>query len=97
MKTHFTTVKLIGYSLLVFGIISLISLFSHLSSPINKTIGYSKVKIGYPFTYYEEYMLNLDYSDYVWRLDHLFYDVMIAMIIVISIMLISKKILNRQQ
>ena len=97
MTTLVSTVKLIGYSLIVFGIISFISLISYLSSPINKTIGHSKVKIGYPFTYYEEYKFNLDKSDYVWRLDHLFYDVIISLIIVISITLISKKLLNRQQ
>lgn len=65
---------------------------SHLTSPINKTVGYKSLEIGFPFKYYEEFMIDCPNPNYGWNLNNLILDIILTLIIVSGIMcFINKK------
>ena len=86
------SLKIISISFLVFFSISFLTVINHLTSPINKTIGYKSLEIGFPFKYYEEFMIDCPNPNYGWNLDYLIFDIILTLLIVSGIKyLINKK------
>jgi hypothetical protein len=78
-------------SVLVFLSISFLTVFNHLTSPINRTVGYKSLEIGFPFKYYEEFMIDCPNPNYGWNLNNLILDIILTLIIVSGIMYIINK------
>ena len=77
--------------MLVFFSVSFLTVFSHLTSPINRTIGFKSLEIGFPFKYYEEFMIDCPNPNYGWNLGNLFLDIFLTLIIVSGIIYYVKK------
>jgi len=78
-------------SVLVFLSISFLTVFNHLTSPVNKTVGYKSLEIGFPLKYYEEFMIDCPNPNYGWNLNNLILDIILTLIIVGGIMYIMNK------
>ena len=79
-------------SILTFLSTLFLTIISHLTSPINKTVGYKSLEIGFPFKYYEEFMIDCPNPNYGWNLNNLILDIILTLIIVSGIMyFINKK------
>lgn len=79
-------------SILTFLSTLFLTVMSHLTSPINKTVGYKSLEIGFPFKYYEEFMIDCPNPNYGWNLNNLILDIILTLIIVSGIMcFINKK------
>ncbi|TRZ42170.1 hypothetical protein DMZ48_14145 [Robertkochia solimangrovi] len=86
------SLKVILFSFLVFCSTSFLTVINHLTSPINETIGYKSLEIGFPFKYYEEFMIDCPNPNYGWNLNYLIFDIILTVIIVSGIKyLINKK------
>lgn len=85
-------------SILTFLSTSFLTVISHLTSPINKTVGYKSLEIGFPFKYYEEFMIDCPNPNYGWNLNNLILDIILTLIIVSGIMnFINKKNVLQQR
>jgi hypothetical protein len=84
-------------SVLVFFSTSFLTVFNHLTSPINRTIGYQSLEIGFPFKYYEEFMVDCPNPNYGWDLNNLILDMIITLIVVSGIIyLVYKNVLQKR-
>jgi len=84
-------------SVLVFLSTSFLTVFNHLTSPINRTVGYKSLEIGFPFKYYEEFMIDCPNPNYGWNLNNLILDIIITLIIVSGIMyFVNKNVLQQR-
>ncbi len=84
-------IKTLILSILTFLSTSFINVMSHLTSPVNKTVGYKSLEIGFPFKYYEEFMIDYPIPNYRWNLSNLILDIILTFIIVSGIMYIMNK------
>ncbi len=84
-------IGIIFMSMLVFFSTSFLTVINHLISPINKTIGYKSLEIGFPFKYYEEFMIDCPNPNYGWNLSNLILDIILTLIIVSGITYIMNK------
>jgi hypothetical protein len=78
-------------SILTFLSTSFLTVISHLTSPVNKTVGYKSLEIGFPFKYYEEFMIDCPNPNYGWNLNNLIIDIILTLIIVSGIMFFINK------
>lgn len=79
-------------STLVFFSISFLTVINHLTSPINRTIGYKSLEIGFPFKYYEEFIIDCPNLNYGWNLNNLILDIILTVLTISGIIyLINKK------
>ncbi len=78
-------------SILTFLSTSFLTVINHLTSPINKTIGYKSLEIGFPFKYYEEFMIDCPNLNYGWNFNNLILDIILTLIIVSGIIYIMNK------
>lgn len=68
-------------SILIFFSISFISVLASILIPINQTVGYTILKIGLPWTYYEQFMVG-NQLHHGWKLDKLILDCVLTWLIV---------------
>ena len=78
-------------SILTFLSTSFLTVINHLILPINKTVGYKSLEIGFPFKYYEEFMIDCPNPNYGWNLNNLILDIILTFIIVSGIIYIMNK------
>ncbi len=79
------------FSTLVFFSVSFLTVINHLISPINKTIGYKSLEIGFPLKYYEEFMIDCPNPNFGWNLNNLILDIILTVIITSGILYIMNK------
>ncbi len=60
-------------------------------SPINRTIGYKSLEIGFPFKYYEEFMIDCANPNYSWNLNNLILDIILTLIVVSGIVYLMNR------
>ena len=77
--------------MLIFLSTSFLTVLSHMTSPINPTNGYKSLEIGFPFKYYEEFMIDCPNPNYGWNLSNLIIDIVLTLIVVNAIMFIIDK------
>uniref|UniRef100_UPI00404AA9D2 hypothetical protein n=1 Tax=Flavobacterium sp. TaxID=239 RepID=UPI00404AA9D2 len=73
-------------SVLVFLSVSFLTVFTHLNSPFNTSSRYKSLEIGFPFTYYEEFMVECPNLNFGWNLNNLILDIVLVFITVSGIM-----------
>ncbi len=78
-------------SILTFLSTSFLTVISHLTSPINRIIGYKSLEIGFPFKYYEEFMIDCLNPNYGWNLNNLILNIILTLIIVSGIIYLMNK------
>ena len=83
--------KIILISVFVFFSTSFLTVINHLTSPINKTIGYKSLEIGFPFKYYEEFIIDCPNPNYGWNLNNLILDIILTLVIVSGIKYLMNK------
>ena len=76
---------------MVFFSTSFLTVINHLISPINKTVGYNSLEIGFPFKYYEEFIIDCPNPNYGWNLNNLILDIVLTVIIVSGIIYFANK------
>ena len=84
-------IRIILMSMLVFCSISFLTIFNHLASPINKVTGYKPIEIGFPFKYYEEFIIDCPKLNYGWNSKNLVFDIILTLIIVSGIFYFRNK------
>lgn len=95
MKLLNTIVKGTILSILVFFSISFLTVLFQINSPLNRIKDYYELKIGYPLTYYHEFMVDCPIPNSGWSLNHLFWDCLIVWILVLGIVFVRKAIIKR--
>ena len=85
------SIKIILISVLVFFSTSFLTVLNHLISPINKTVGYKSLEIGFPFKYYEEFMIDCPNPNYGWNLNNSIFDIILTLVIVSGIKYLMNK------
>ena len=68
------TIKATIFSILVFFSISFLTVMLHLNAPWNRIDDYSKMEIGFPLTYYYEFMVDCPIPNSGWVLSNLLID-----------------------
>lgn len=84
-------VKAIVLSALIFFSISFFTVLLDINSPINRINTYHELKIGFPFTYYHEFIVEGPIPNSGWNLKNLFFDIIITLITVTGIFWILNK------
>jgi hypothetical protein len=84
-------VKAVVLSVLIFFSISFFTVLQNINSPINRVDDYHELKIGYPFTYYHEFIVDEPIPNSGWHLTNLILDISLTFITVIGIFWIIKK------
>lgn len=83
-------------SVLVFLSTSFLTVLNHLTLPINRTVGYKSLEIGFPFKYYEEFMIDCPNPNYGWNFNNLILDIIITLIIISGIIyFVNKRVTTR--
>lgn len=77
-------------SILIFFSISFISVLLQLNSPIHRQID-SSFSIGFPFTYYHQFLIDASIPNSSWKIGNLIVDCFITWIIVIGIYIWKKR------
>ena len=79
-------------SILVFFSISFFTVLFQINSPINRFKDVYELKIGFPFTYYHQFMVDCPIPSSGWNLSHLFWNCLIYWIVVTGVFLLIKRI-----
>lgn len=71
-------------SILVFFSTSFLTVLMHVNSPFHRQDGF-EVKIGFPYTYYQEFMVDCPIPNSAWDLKSLTLDILITWLVVTGI------------
>lgn len=77
-------------SILTFFSISFITVLFQINSPLNRLTDYYELKIGYPLTYYHEFMVDCPIPNSGWKVNNLFWDCLITWLLVTGMCVIWK-------
>lgn len=78
------------YSILIFLSLSFISLLPYLNSLFYRYDNGFEHKIGFPFTYYHEFIINCPTPNSGWNLGNLFLDVLLIWVFVTGLYFLMK-------
>jgi hypothetical protein len=78
-------------SILLFCTVSFITVLMCINSPLNRISEIYELKIGFPFIYYSEVMVECPNPNSTWRIDYLFLDCSIVWILVQAIIIFFRK------
>lgn len=81
-------------SVLIFFSISFITVLFHINSPLHRINDFHELKIGFPFIYYHEFMVEFPIPNSGWYLTNLILDCFLTWLIVTAIYLKTKKLQN---
>lgn len=78
-------------SILIFFSVSFLTVLFQINSPLNRIHEYYELKIGFPFQYYHEFMVDCLIPNYGWNINNLILDCTIVWILVTGLYLIMKR------
>lgn len=79
-----------GFSILVFFSLSFMTILIQINSPIHRYERFEH-KIGFPFTYYHEFMVDCPIPNSSWNIKNLIIDCVITWIIITGLYMIIKR------
>ena len=77
-------------SILIFISTSFLTVLFQINSPLNRIKDYHQLKIGFPFVYYHEFIVDIPIPNSEWSLKNLFLDCLITWILVIGYFVLVK-------
>jgi len=78
-------------SILIFFSLSFLTILFQINSPSNRMRDYYELKIGFPFQYYYEFMVDCPIPNSGWDINNLILDCIIIWILVTGLYLIVKR------
>lgn len=78
-------------SVLVFFSISFVTVLTQLNSPFHRISDYYELKIGFPFEYYHEFMVDCPIPNSGWNINNLILDCFFSWILVTGLYLVIKR------
>ncbi len=92
MKSFFKVVLL---SLLVFCTVSFLTVLNTIHSPLTKHSQLNEFKIGFPFTFYKEFIVDCPYTNFGWNLKNLMFDYLLIFTVLLLLYFAKNKIIKK--
>ena len=83
-------------SILTFFSTSFLTVLFQINSPLHRLTDSYEMKIGFPFTYYHEFMIDYPVPNSGWTINNLLWDCLITWVIVTGTFVIAKRIKNKR-